>query len=124
VIMQPRHNALALVVVTAASYLSCAKVADAPQAAFILTFDGPAHTCRVTAAVAPSGNAMACSRVLIYLIHELKIPKGSYFDWRTITDVDEREYTETLKALEAAGYQPTPGPHVHFITEPHAGHDH
>jgi hypothetical protein len=125
VVMNISFHARALFVVIA-NCLSCvyAGDGDSSKPAFILTFDGPAHACRVTLSDTSVTKAMPCSQVVLYLSNELKLPKGSSFDWRTITDVDEHEYTQTLKALTEAGYLGTPGTHVNFITEPHSGHDH
>jgi hypothetical protein len=123
--MNLSFDARALFVVIA-SCLSCVHAADgdSTKAAFILIFDGPVHACQVTSSGTSVTKAMPCSQVLPYLINELRLPKGSYFDWWTITDVDEHEYTQTLKALAEGGYLGTPGTHVNFITEPHSGHDH
>jgi hypothetical protein len=85
---------------------------------FMLTVDGPAHTCHVARAGDSSASTIPCAKVTAYLIETLKLVPGSYFDYSTIADVDEQEFDRTLRALKDAGYRPTPGIHVGFLTEP------
>src|SRR5262249_30213906 len=124
--MIPRGDARAFLLLLAAGWSPPAAVAAAGSAKphFIVTFNGPAHNCQVASNDGSVSPSMPCSKVLLYVVNDLKLPKGSYFDWRTITDVDEHEFADTLKGLKVAGFLPTPGTHVNFITEPHSTHDH
>jgi hypothetical protein len=83
----------------------------------VVTFNGPAKSCEVTAA-GGRPRSMPCSAVVSYLTQTLKLHRGAYVDQATIPDVDLREYDRVMAALKDAGYRPTPGVHTGFLTEP------
>jgi hypothetical protein len=83
----------------------------------VVTFNGPAKRCEVTAS-GRLARSMPCPEVVSYLTQTLKLPPGAYVDEATIPDVDLPEYDRVLARLRDAGYRPTPGVHVGFLTEP------
>jgi len=109
---------LSLAIICESEPARASETASAIKPDFIVTIDGPAHTCHVARAGESSASTVPCSQVTAYLIETLKLAPGSYFDYSTIADVDEQEFARTLEALKEAGYRPTPGIHVGFLTEP------
>jgi hypothetical protein len=74
--------------------------------------------CEVALADGTQRRTMACAEVVSYLTSTLKMPRGALFELKTIPDVDEAEFDRLRSGLKAAGYKPTPGVHVGFLTEP------
>lgn len=92
------------------------------SADIVVTLDGPGNCC----AISKPGNAikqsMPCREVPAYVAKKLKLPRGSLFELETIPDVNAAEFDQVMSDLKSAGYQPTPGIHVEFLTEPKPRH--
>ena len=82
---------------------------DAPPAAgkpdVIVTIDGKRHTCVVALNTEPQGSAIACNDVVSFVKDELRVPRGSIYDLRTIPDVDPAELAKVGASLNGAGYR-------------------
>jgi hypothetical protein len=86
----------------------------------IVTFDGGRHACVVARSNETEGHAMSCDAVLAFVRDDLKLQSGSVYDVRAIPDVDEAEMHRVAASLNRAGYRFIEGPHVMFLTGPHA----
>lgn len=86
----------------------------------VVTFDGPADSCAVAKSGDASKQSMPCLEVPSYLVKTLKLPRGSFFDYETIPNVNVADFEHVISDLKAVGYRLTPGVHVNFLTEPKA----
>jgi hypothetical protein len=70
----------------------------------IVTIDGKRHTCVVALLSEAQGSSVPCGDVIPFIRDELRIPSGSVYDMRTISDVDQAEVAGVDAKLKAAGY--------------------
>lgn len=93
-------------------------VRAAVSADMVVTFNGPKSSCAVSRPGDKNKQSMPCLQVPAYLAKTLKMPRGSFFEFETIPDVNPAEFDRVMSELNAEGYRLTPGMHVNFITEP------
>lgn len=88
--------------------------ASAPIAArpdVIITLDGVRHACVVALYNEALGSIIPCRDVVPFVRDELRVPSGSIYDIRTVSNVDEAEITRVGASLKAAGYRFIGGRH-------------
>jgi len=121
-------RAISLTMSIAASLVGCGhSIATSPQAtppvpttpAVIVTIDGPHHTCVVAKYNETHGRVVDCSAIAAYFRDDLRLPVSTFYDLRTVPDVNEAEMTDLQASLNGAGYHLIGGLHVGFITGPH-----
>jgi hypothetical protein len=71
----------------------------------IVTIDGKRHACVVALLSEAQGSSVPCGDVIPFIRDELRIPSGSVYDIRTISDVDQAEVAGVDAKLKAAGYR-------------------
>ena len=76
----------------------------------IVTLDGKTHTCVVALYSEPNGSSIACADVVPFVRDELRLPKRSIYDIRTISNVDDAEVAKVGASLKGAGYRYIGGP--------------
>ena len=79
------------------------KLADRPDV--IVTLDGKRHACVVALDKEPQGNAVQCKEAVAFVRDELRVPRGSIYDIRTVANVDNAEIASVRDALNDAGYR-------------------
>jgi hypothetical protein len=77
----------------------------------IVTIDGKRHACVVALLSEAQGSSIPCGDVIPFIRDELRIPSGSVYDIRTISDVDQTEVAGVDAKLKAAGYRLFDGSH-------------
>jgi hypothetical protein len=90
---------------------------------FIITFDGPARSCRLKVGASGLEQSVPCLELAAHLRQVPEITATSYFEAKTIPDIDVAQYDAVMATLAKAGYKLTPGPHVNFLTEPKGAND-
>jgi hypothetical protein len=76
----------------------------------IVSLDGKTHACVVALYSEKNGSSIACAEVVPFVRDELRLPKGSIYDLRTISAVDEAEVAKVGASLKGAGYRYIGGP--------------
>lgn len=104
------------------SIAGCGPSANAPAPAappiaakpdVIITFDGKRHACVVALYREEQGSAVPCTDVVPFVRDELRLPSGSIYDVRTISDFDKAEMAGVGSRLNDAGYRFIGGPNAH-----------
>jgi uncharacterized metal-binding protein len=85
-----------------------APIASKPNV--IVTLDGKSHACVVALYSETTGNSIACADVAAFVRDELRLPKRSIYDIRTIAKVDDAEVAKVGASLKGAGYRYIGGP--------------
>jgi|ERR1700689_1470581 hypothetical protein len=92
----------------------CGPSASAPPIAskpnVIVTLDGKTHACVVALYSETNGSSIACADVVPFVRDELRLPKRSIYDIRTISKVDDAEVAKVGASLKGAGYRYIGGP--------------
>jgi hypothetical protein len=86
----------------------------AARADVIVTLDGIHHACVVALYTEAQGNSVPCGDVVAFVRDELRVPKGSIYDIRTIPEVKDEEIAAVGGKLKDAGYRFIGGRHVPF----------
>lgn len=82
----------------------------AAQPDVIVTIDGERHECTAALFREPHGSTISCDDVVPFVRDELRLPKGSIYDLRTISNVDEAQMAKVGAGLQSAGYRFIGGP--------------
>jgi hypothetical protein len=93
----------------------------AERADVIVTLDGGRHACSVALYNEAHGSSVACTEVVPFLRDELRLPSGSIYDLRTISNVDEAEISRVAANLQGAGYRFIGGRRIASLAEQHKG---
>jgi hypothetical protein len=86
----------------------------AARADVTVTVDGIQHACVVALATEAQGSVVPCGDVVPFVRDELRLPSGSIYDVRTISDVKEEEIAAVGAKLKDAGYRFIGGRRVPF----------
>lgn len=79
------------------------KIAERPDV--IITLDGKRHACVVALDKEPQGSTVPCKEAVSFVKDELRAPRGSIYDIRTVANVDDTEIASVRAALNDAGYR-------------------
>jgi hypothetical protein len=79
------------------------KIAERPDV--IITLDGKRHACVVALDKEPQGSSVPCTEAVSFAKDELRVPRGSIYDIRTVANVDDAEVASVRAALNEAGYR-------------------
>ena len=79
------------------------KLAERPDV--IITLDGTRHSCLVALEKEPQGSAVPCKDAVSFVKEELRVPRGSIYDIRTVATVGDSEIASVRDALNDAGYR-------------------
>jgi hypothetical protein len=71
----------------------------------IITLDGKRHACVVALDKEPQGSTVPCKDAVAFVKDELRVPRGSIYDIRTVATVDNTEIASLGDALNDAGYR-------------------
>lgn len=95
---------------------ACGQSANTPAAAappapamtakadVIVTLDGAKHDCVVALSSEAQGSMISCDAVVAFVRDELRVPSGSKYDLRSVSNVDAVEKTKVEAGLKGAGY--------------------
>jgi len=86
----------------------CGRSSDSAKSDVIVKIDGAHHACLVALNSEAQANSISCDDVVSFVRDELRLPKGSIYDMRTIGDVDAAQKSKIKTALDGAGYR-SPG---------------
>jgi hypothetical protein len=76
----------------------------------IISLDGKTHACVVALYSETNGSSIACADVVPFVRDELRLPRGSIYDIRTISKVADAEVAKVGASLKGAGYRYIGGP--------------
>jgi hypothetical protein len=79
------------------------KIAERPNVN--ITLDGKRHVCVVALDKEPQGSTVPCKEAVSFVKDELRAPRGSIYDIRTVANVDDTEIASVRDALNDAGYR-------------------
>ncbi len=109
-----RRSGLALPLLTLCVLTGCGQSANTPAPTppaiaarpdVIVTFDGKQHACVVALYSEAQGSSISCTDVVSFVKDELRVPTGSIYDIRTISDVDSAQMAKVEAGLKTAGYR-------------------
>lgn len=78
--------------------------AVAAKADVIVTLDGAKRDCLVALSSEAQGSMISCDEVGAFVRDELRVPRGSKYDIRTVANVDAAKITKVEAGLKDAGY--------------------
>ncbi len=78
--------------------------AVAAKADVIVTLDGAKSDCVVALSSEAQGSMISCDEVGAFVRDELRVPRGSKYDIRTVANVDAAKITKVEAGLKDAGY--------------------
>jgi hypothetical protein len=70
-----------------------------------ITFDGKRRKCVVALSSEAQGSFIACGDVVAFVKDQLRLPSGSVYDIRKVSDVDQGEIARVRADLDGAGYR-------------------
>jgi hypothetical protein len=79
------------------------KIAERPDV--IITLDGKRHACVVALDKEPQGSTVPCKEAVFFVKDELRVPRGSIYDIRTVANVADADIASVRVALNDAGYR-------------------
>ncbi len=114
VVMTRIRALLAITTISAVLMVGCGPSASTPSPApptvaakpdVTITLDGAHHACVVALSREAQGSIISCNDVVPFIRDELRLPSGSTYDLRTISEVDAAEVASVGARLKDAGYR-------------------